>query len=325
MKIIVDAMGGDNAPEEIVKGSMMAVERLGVEIILVGDKSSIERHLTNNKSIDILHTTEVIKNDDDPVTSIRSKSDSSMVVGLKMLSEGKGDAFVSAGNTGALVTGTTLIVKRIRGIRRVAMAPIIPTEKGSVILIDGGANVDCPPELLEQFALMGDIYAKAVLGVDKPRVGLLNNGSEEHKGNEAAKTAYGLISALPVNFVGNIEGRDVLLGAADVLVADGFTGNIFLKAIEGTALYFSKNLKCMLMKNIITKICALFLKGGISDFKKKFDYNEHGGAPVLGAKAAVIKAHGSSKDLAFCNAIRQAKKFHETKAVDSIMNLIKST
>lgn len=325
MKIIVDAMGGDNAPKEIVKGSMMAAQRLGVNIILTGDKSQIEKHLTNHENIEIVHTKEVIANEDDPVGSIRSKTDSSMVVGLKILAEGMGDAFVCAGNTGALITGTTLIVKRIKGIRRVAMAPIIPAEGGSVILIDGGANVDCSPELLEQFALMGSIYAQAVLGVENPRVGLLNNGTEEHKGNEATQSAYRLISRLPVNFIGNVEGRDVLYGMADVLVADGFTGNVFLKAIEGTALYFSKNLKDMLMKNILTKISALILKGGISEFKKKFDYNEHGGAPVLGAKGAVIKAHGSSNALAFYNAIRQAKKFHEANAINSITNLIKST
>lgn len=325
MKIIVDAMGGDNAPREIVKGSILAVEKLNAEIILVGDSKEIKKYLTNDKNIKIVHTTEKIAYDDDPVKSIRTKNDSSMVVGMKMLEQGEGDAFVSAGNSGALVTGSTLIVKRIKGIRRVAMAPIIPTSTGAAILIDGGANVDSTPELLEQFAIMGNAYAKSVLEVENPKVGLLSNGTEENKGNETVLEAYKLISSLSLNFVGNVEARDVLDGAADVLVADGFVGNILLKSIEGTALYFAKNLKSMFTRNILTKICALFLKKSINDFKKKFDYNEHGGAPILGTKSVVIKAHGSSESLAFCNAIRQAKKFYETNAIESITNLIKNT
>ncbi|OQB15776.1 MAG: Phosphate acyltransferase [Firmicutes bacterium ADurb.Bin193] len=321
MKIIVDAMGGDNAPAEIVKGCMLAVQNLGVEIILTGDEEKIKKHLTDDKNITIVQASEVITYEDS-VNVVRQKTDSSMVVGLNLLAKGEGDAFVSAGNSGALIAGATLIVKRIKGIRRVALAPIIPTNGKSTILIDCGANVDCTPELLEQFAIMGNAYSKAVLGVENPRVGLLSNGTEEHKGNEKTRAAYGLISALPLNFVGNIEARDILDGVVDVLVADGFEGNILLKAIEGTALYFSKNLKEMFMKNIITKLCGLMLKGGLSGLKKKFDYNEHGGAPVLGACGAVIKAHGSSKALALSNAIRQAKKFYEAKAIESITNLV---
>jgi glycerol-3-phosphate acyltransferase PlsX len=311
-------MGGDHAPGEIVKGSMLAARRLGVTIVLVGDSGAIGRHLTDSTNITVTHTDEVISYDDDPVKAVREKSGSSMVTGLKLLAEGEGGAFVSAGNSGALVTGTTLIVKRIKGIRRIVMAPLIPADSGAVVLLDGGANTDCAPEMLAQFAVMGDVYAKAVLGIESPRVGLLNNGAEAHKGNAAAREAYRLIAELPIRFAGNVEARDVLSGAADVLVADGFAGNILLKAIEGTALYFSKNLKSMLTKNTATKLSALFLKKGIAEFKKKFDYNEHGGAPLLGAAGVVIKAHGSSKADAFYNAIRQAERFARGGAVEEL-------
>jgi len=326
LRIIVDAMGGDNAPAEIVKGSILAAKDFDIEIIFVGDKPEIEKHLNgSSKNISIIHTTEVITCEDEPTTSIRTKKDSSMVVGMKLLAEGGGDAFVSAGSTGAIITGATLIVKRIKGIRRVALAPLIPANGKSTLLIDCGANADCTPEFLEQFAIMGNAYAKAVLNVQNPKIALLNNGDEETKGNELAKNSYQAIKALPLNFVGNIEARDVLNGNVDVIVTDGFSGNILLKSIEGTAMYFSKNLKEMLTKNIVTKLCAVLLSGGIKDFKKKFDYNEHGGAPILGADGVVIKAHGSSGSLAFYNAIRQAKKFAETKVILSIKDIIQKT
>ena len=323
MKIIVDAMGGDNAPEEIVKASIEATKKLDVEVVLVGDISAIEKCLNGyTEKITVVHTTEIITCEDDPATSIRTKKDSSIVVGMQMLADGKGDAFVSAGSSGALVSGATLVVKRIKGIRRVAMAPLLPTNGKPTLLIDGGANADCTPEFLEQFAIMGSAYAKAVLGVEHPKVGLLNNGLEETKGNELVRQSYNLISLLPLNFVGNVEARDIPQGIVDVLVADGFSGNIFLKTMEGTAIYFSKNLKAILTKSILTKFCALLLSGGISALRKKFDYNEHGGAPILGANGVVIKAHGSSNSLAFFNAIRQAKKFTETNVIDAIKNSI---
>ncbi|MCK9478360.1 MAG: phosphate acyltransferase PlsX [Firmicutes bacterium] len=325
MKIIVDAMGGDNAPKAAAEGSMLAVKKLGVEIILTGKKEQIKRYLTDDKNIAVVETSQMITNDDEPAKAVRAKPDSSMLKGLAMVAAQEGDAFVSAGNTGALVAGATLIVKRIKGIRRVALAPIIPAGGRPVILIDGGANVDCTPEMLGQFGIMGSIYSSAVFGVEKPAVGLLNNGTEHSKGNKAAAEAYELLSELPINFAGNIEGRDVLSGKVDVLVADGFVGNILLKSIEGTALYFASNLKQMLTKNIATKISAVILKGGLSEFKKKFDYNEHGGAPVLGANAAIIKAHGSSKEVAFYNAIRQAKSFCEAEAIKAITNLVKNS
>ncbi|NLB81182.1 MAG: phosphate acyltransferase PlsX [Clostridiaceae bacterium] len=323
MRIIVDAMGGDNAPQMTVRGCMLAVEKYNLEITLVGNSEQIKQHLTNERNIKIVHSTQVVSYDDEPTKVMRTKPKSSMLVGLSMLAAGEGDAFVSAGNTGALVTGTTLIVKRIKGIRRIAIAPIIPVKGGAAILVDGGANVDCTAQMLCQFAMMGSIYAEAVLNVNNPTVGLLNNGTEAHKGNKAAVEAYEMLrELLPVNFMGNIEARDIFSGKANVLVADGFTGNILLKAIEGTALYFSKNLKDMLTKSFLTKISALILKNGISDFKKKFDYNEHGGAPLLGANGAVIKAHGSSGEVAFCNAIRQAKSFFETDAVNIITDAV---
>lgn len=319
MNIIVDAMGGDNAPGAIVSGSVAAANKYGVKITLVGDESQIKKHLAgDNSNIKIVHAKDVITQDDDPIKAVREKTESSLVKGLQMLSDNEGDVFVSAGNTGALVTGTTLIIKRIKGIRRVALAPIIPADKCPTILVDGGANVDCSPEMLQQFALMGNVYAKTVLKAENPRVGLLNIGTEEHKGNEATVQTYGLLSQMPLNFIGNVEAREVLNGAADVLVADGFVGNMLIKSVEGTALYFAKNLKEMLTESLMTKICALMLKKGIGNFKKKFDYNEHGGAPVLGARAPVIKAHGSSGEVAFCNAIRQAISFCKADAVNLI-------
>ncbi|MBO7208751.1 MAG: phosphate acyltransferase PlsX [Clostridia bacterium] len=316
MKIIVDAMGGDNAPGEVVKGALMAVEKLGVEVILVGDKNKIE--MPQNDKISLVHTEEVIDCDDDPVNSIRTKKDSSIVVGLKMLSEKQGDAFVSAGSTGAVISGATLIVKRIKGIRRAALGAIIPTKKGYTLLMDGGANADCTEEFLQQFAIMGNAYAKALMGVDNPKIGLLNNGVEETKGNEMSKKAYVLLKETDINFIGNIEAREVLNGVTDVLVTDGFSGNVFIKTTEGTAKFFAGLIKEMLTKNILTKICALILSKGIKHIKDVLNSDKFGGAPVLGVNGVVIKAHGSSKAEAFYNAIRQASEFAKKDVVGAI-------
>ncbi len=316
MKIIVDAMGGDNAPAEVVKGALLAVEKLGVEVILVGDKNKIEMPL--NDKISLVHTEEVIDCDDDPVNSIRTKKDSSIVVGLKMLSEKQGDAFVSAGSTGAVISGATLIVKRIKGIRRAALGAIIPTKKGYTLLMDGGANADCTEDFLQQFAIMGNAYAKALMGVDNPKIGLLNNGVEETKGNEMSKKAYALLKETDINFIGNIEAREVLNGVTDVLVTDGFSGNVFIKTTEGTAKFFSGLIKEMLTKNILTKICALILSKGIKNIKDILNSDKFGGAPVLGVNGVVIKAHGSSKAEAFYNAIRQASEFAKKDVVGAI-------
>ncbi len=316
MKIIVDAMGGDNAPAEVVKGALLAVEKLGVEVILVGDKNKIEMPL--NDKISLVHTEEVIDCDDDPVNSIRTKKDSSIVVGLKMLSEKQGDAFVSAGSTGAVISGATLIVKRIKGIRRAALGAIIPTKKGYTLLMDGGANADCTEDFLQQFAIMGNAYAKALMGVDNPKIGLLNNGVEETKGNEMSKKAYALLKETDINFIGNIEAREILNGVTDVLVTDGFSGNVFIKTTEGTAKFFSGLIKEMLTKNILTKICALILAKGIKNIKDILNSDKFGGAPVLGVNGVVIKAHGSSKAEAFYNAIRQASEFAKKDVVGAI-------
>ena len=319
MKIIVDAMGGDNAPEAIVKGSVMAAEKLGVEVVLVGDEAQIKSHLSGSgKNISIVHTTQVITCDDDPVKSIRSQKDSSVVVGMKMTADGQGDAFVSAGSTGAVISGATLIIKRIKGIRRVALAPILPSKGSPTLLIDCGANADCTVDFLTQFAVMGRAYAKAFMGVAEPKIGLLNNGAEASKGSELAKDAYKALDEMPINFIGNIEAREALNGVTDVLVTDGFTGNILLKSIEGTAKFMSVLMKEMFTKNIITKICAIILSKEIKNFKNNFSQDEYGGAPVLGASKVVIKAHGSAEEYAFYNAIRQAKVCVEQNLIAAI-------
>ncbi len=317
MKIIVDAMGGDNAPGAVIDGAVMAVQKLtDIEVILVGDTTKFS--VPENEKITVVHTTEVIDCNDDPAHSIRTKKDSSLVVGLKMLAQGEADAFVSAGSTGAIISGATLIVKRIKGIRRAAIGSVLPTKTGCTLLMDCGANADCTEEFLQQFAIMGNAYAKAMMGVDNPRIALLNNGVEETKGSQVVKNSYGLLKEMPINFIGNVEAKEVLNGVTDVLVADGFSGNVMLKTIEGTAKYFSGELKSMLTKNILTKLCALILSGGIKKLKEAFNADKHGGAPVLGVNGVVIKAHGSSNKDAFYNAIRQAKRFAEEKVVKNI-------
>ncbi len=317
MKIIVDAMGGDNAPGAVIDGAVMAVQKLtDIEVILVGDTTKFS--VPENEKITVVHTTEVIDCNDDPAHSIRTKKDSSLVVGLKMLAQGEADAFVSAGSTGAIISGATLIVKRIKGIRRAAIGSVLPTKTGCTLLMDCGANADCTEEFLQQFAIMGNAYAKAMMGVDNPRIALLNNGVEETKGSQVVKNSYGLLKEMPINFIGNVEAKEALNGVTDVLVADGFSGNVMLKTIEGTAKYFSGELKSMLTKNILTKLCALILSGGIKNLKEAFNAEKHGGAPVLGVNGVVIKAHGSSKANAFYNAIRQAKRFAEEKVVKNI-------
>lgn len=320
--VVVDAMGGDNAPQAIVEGAIKAAEELGVKITLVGKEDLITPYLTsyNGDKIEVLNAEDVISNNDDPAMAVRRKKDSSIVVGMNLVAAGKGDAFVSAGSTGAVVSGATLIVKRIDGVRRVAIGSVFPTPLKPTLVLDCGANADCTPEFLQQFAIMGNEYMKSVYGIEKPTVGLLNNGAEEHKGSNLYKETHQLLKTMNINFIGNIEARDVFECKADVVVADGFAGNIFLKTTEGTAGFFSKKMKNLFMKNVKTKICALLLKKGIKEFKSSFDYTEHGGAPVLGSKKVVIKAHGSSNAKAFYNAIRQAKHFYENGVIESINN-----
>lgn len=311
MNIIVDAFGGDNSPDEVIKGCAMAVEKLGVNITLSGDeqkiKQSAEKNNVSLNGMEILHADSVIDIHEEPTEIIKGRSDCSMAVGLKALSEDKGDAFVSAGSTGALVVGATFIAKRIKGIKRPALAPILPTAKGHLMLIDGGANVDCRPEMLVQFAIMGSAYMQQVKGVKSPKVGLVNVGAEDTKGRDTEIEAYKLLSSSPVNFGGNIEAREIPKGEFDVVVSDGFTGNVVLKLYEGMGSFFAHQMKDMLTDGLKSKLAGLLILDKVKEFKKKFDYAEEGGAVLMGISKPVIKAHGSSDAKAFYNAIRQAK------------------
>lgn len=317
MKIILDAMGGDNAPQAPVLGAIEAVKRYNADIILVGRGQEILEVLKKNgldtlpEGVEIAHADDVVDMHDDPATVIHKRKNSSMIIGLKMLADGKGDAFVSAGSTGALLTGATLLVKRVRGIRRAAMAPAMPTKAGTkVIICDCGANAECTPEFLLQFGLVASAYSKFTLGVENPRVGLLNIGSEDSKGTQLQKDAYALLKDASdrglLNFTGNVEARDVPLGAVDVVGCDGFSGNILIKSIEGTAMFMGSMLKRMFKKNLGSKLGYLLCKSGVQDMMKLLDYREIGGTQFLGIKKPVIKAHGSSDALAFRNAVKQA-------------------
>lgn len=317
MRIIVDAMGGDNAPKAIVKGAVAAAEKYNAEVVLCGKGEEILRALHDlgikdlPKGVEIAHASETIEMEDDPATAMRAKPDSSMVVGLRMLKEGKGDAFVSAGSTGALLACATFIVRRIGGIRRAALSPVIPTAapKGTV-LVDCGATAECTPEYLVQFAYMGNFYAKSLLGIDRPRVGLLNIGTEETKGLDLQRDTYVLLKQAAekgdINFIGNIEPKEVALGGCDVVVSDGYSGNIFLKSIEGYGTLLLKEMKAMLTKSTKSKLAALMLKDGLNEFKEKYSPSNVGGTALLGISKPVIKAHGSSDDTAILNAIGQA-------------------
>lgn len=326
MRIIVDAMGGDKGPEVTVKGCVDALKEVDIEIVLVGKEEIIKEQLDklgyNGNNISIVNADDVITNDDKPVMAIRRKKNSSMVVGLKMIKDKEGDAFISAGNTGALLTGGLLVVGRIKGIERAALAPVYPTKRGISLLVDAGANADCKPKYLQQFALMGSIYAEKVLNKKNPKVGLVNIGVEKGKGNELTKESFELLSkSSQINFYGNVEARDIPEGLVDVLVCDGFVGNVILKLTEGLAFSIFSALKEEFLKNPITKLGALLLKPGLRSFKSKLDYTEYGGAPLLGVKGGVIKAHGSSDAKAIKNAIRQAKAFVE----NDVLRLIKES
>lgn len=317
MKIILDAMGGDLAPEAPVQGAIEAAKAYGVEIVLVGRGEEILEVLKKQgienlpAGMEIANADDVVDMHDDPASVIHKRKNSSMVVGLKMLADGKGDAFVSSGSTGALLTGATLLVKRVKGIRRAAMAPAVPTKAGSkVVICDCGANAECTPEFLLQFGLVGSAYVRNVLGVAQPRVGLLNIGTEDSKGTSLQKEAYALLQSAHekglIHFVGNVEARAVPLGEVDVVVCDGFSGNVLLKSIEGTAMFMGSMLKRMFKKNLFSKIGYLLCKSGVGEIAKLLDYREIGGTQFLGIKKPVIKAHGSSDALAFRNAVKQA-------------------
>lgn len=314
MKVIVDAMGGDNAPKEIIKGSIDAVIESDIELILVGKEDLIYKELEqydyDKEKVEIIKASDIITNDDDPATAIRRKKDSSMVVGLNALKEGKGDAFISAGNTGAILAGGLFIVKRIAGIERAALTSIYPTLHGNALLVDAGANVDCKPEYLKQFALMGSIYMENIMEIKNPKVGLINIGVEKTKGNALTKEAYDLLEASDVNFIGNIEGRDIPQGVANVIVADGFVGNVVLKLTEGMASAIFSKLKDAFMTNTKTKVSAMLIKPQIQELKSMMDYREYGSAPLLGVSKPVFKAHGSSDAYAFKNGIKLLTNFH---------------
>ena len=312
MKIILDMMGGDNAPLSNLEGAAQAVKEYGVEIIGLGDeaacrKAAAEKNISLD-GIQLVNCTENIEMCDEPARAVRTKKDSSIVVGLNMLKEGKGDAFVSAGSTGALHVGASLIVRTLRGVKRPALATIIPAKNKAYMLLDSGANVECRPEMLAAFAVMGSCYMARVEGRKNPTVALANNGAEESKGTPVLREAHQLLKTTPgINFVGNVEPRDVPSGDVDVVVCDGFTGNVILKLTEGVAKMILGMLKEMFMSNLGSKLAYLLLRSGVADLKKKMDSEEYGGAPFLGARQPVIKAHGSSKAKAIKNAIRQAK------------------
>ena len=317
MKIILDAMGGDHAPEAPVLGAIEAAKLYQAQITLVGKGEEIlgvmRSHGINDlpDGMEIANADDVVDMHDDPASIIHKRKNSSMVVGLKMLADGQGDAFISAGSTGALLTGATLLVKRVKGIRRAAMGPAMPNKAGGkTVILDCGANAECTPEFLLQSGLVGSLYAKKYLGIENPKIGLLNIGTEDSKGTPLQKEAYGLLTDASnqglLNFVGNVEARDVPLGAVDVVVCDGFSGNVLLKSIEGTASFMGSLVSKMFKKNIFSKLAALLCMKDIKALKKLLDYREIGGTQFLGIRKPVIKAHGSSDVLAFRNAVRQA-------------------
>ncbi len=328
MRIIVDAMGGDNAPTAPVKGALEAVAEYGVEVILVGRGEEILNVLRENgigdlpAGLEIAHADQVVEMCDNPATAFKEKKDSSLTVGLNLLKDGTGNAFVSAGSTGALLSAATLMIKRVKGIRRAALAPIVPTGKGGAILIDCGANVECTPEYLLQFAFMGTYYAERILGCPEPRVGLLNIGTEESKGTQLQREAYVLLKKADaegrLHFAGNVEAREAVEGSVEVIVADGYSGNIFLKTMEGTGLFLAREIKNMFKKNLFTKLAALLVKDGIRNFKKIMDSGEVGGTALLGISKPVIKAHGSSDAYAIKNAIHQAMQFADCGMIENI-------
>ena len=316
MRIIIDAMGGDYAPDEIVKGALDAAEKTGVEILLCGRGEDILRVIDRMglgdlpRGVEIVNASEVIDVEDDPSTAVRVKKDSSLTVALNLLRDGRGDALVSAGSTGAILSGATLLVKRVRGIRRAALVLYLPNSANGFFLIDCGANAECTPEYLLQFAFMGSYYAQDTLKLEAPRIGLLNNGSEATKGTPLQLEAYALIDKACqdgfLNFIGNVEAKEVMKGACDVLVCDGFSGNVLLKSLEGMASLMMSELKDIYTRNLKTKLSALLIKRYVSELRVKMNPDTIGGTIMLGISKPVIKAHGSSKADAIVNAIRQA-------------------
>ncbi|MCL2633880.1 MAG: phosphate acyltransferase PlsX [Oscillospiraceae bacterium] len=338
MKIVIDGFGGDNSPDEVIKGCVWAVEEFNPQIIITGDEKILKSRFSalglSYKNITIENADGVIQVEDNPLDIRSSKAGTSMGVGFSLVKSGEAQAFVSAGSTAALMTGGSVVIGRIKGIKRPALAPIMPgvppeaspASPGSsfhYLLLDGGANLECRPDMLVQFAIMGSIYAEKTMGVTNPRIGLLNIGTEEEKGRALELETHALLKNAPINFIGNVEARDVPLGVCDVVVTDGFTGNIYLKAVEGMGAFMKRSLKDLFTKNGATKVGYLLAKGGVKDISRKADYREIGGSPLLGTAKPVIKAHGSSDAKAFKNAIKQAVKFVESNAIEEIQKAIK--
>ena len=327
MRIIVDAMGGDNAPESAVIGGALAAKEYGEQVVLVGQPDTVaeilkKRGMQDTNGLTIMPASDLVDMHDDPATVLRKKPDSSMAVAFKLLKAGEGDALVSAGNTGALLTGATLYGGRIKGIRRGALAPVMPCSGGQVMLCDAGANTECTAEMLLQFAFLGSLYAEKINGVKNPRVGLVNNGTEDTKGDPLRKETYALLQKAGdegrLNFVGNVEGSMAPLGACDVAVCDGFTGNVMLKTIEGVAKFMAGQIKGVFTRNTATKLGYLACKKGLDEFRDLFNQDKIGGAPFLGIAKPVIKAHGSSNEIAVMNAVRQAIAYTKSGMIHEV-------
>lgn len=329
MKIGIDAMGGDNAPMEIVKGAVESLKVIESEIVLIGKENLInielEKYDFDKSRITIHNAEEVITNEDKPVNGLKKKKDSSMVVGFKLLKDNEIDGFISAGNTGALLAGGLLKVGRIKGIDRPAIASAYPTLNGLATMVDAGANADCKPRNLLEFGIMGSIYTKSVYGKKEPKVGLVNIGGEKGKGNALVQESYGLLEKADLNFIGNVEGREIPEGVCDVIVCDGFTGNVILKLTEGVAKSFGKLLKTQITKGFFRKIGAIILSGGFNDLKKEMDYREYGGAPILGVNRPLVKAHGSSDALAIKNAVKYCEIYSKSDVIERITNQVKKS
>lgn len=329
MKIVIDGFGGDNAPDEVLKGAAMAVEKLGIEVAVTGDLSVLNERMKalniSENGIELAAAEGVITTEDNPLSVAKQKSGTSMGVAFSMLATGKADAAISAGSTAAIVVGGSAVAKRIKGVKKAALVPIMPCVGGrKYCVLDGGANINCTADMLRQFAVMGSCFMQTTMGVSNPRVGLLNIGTEDEKGRELEHETKALLEKTPVNFVGYVEARDVPLGAVDVLIADGFTGNVYLKACEGMGILMKNALKSMFFANLKTKIGALCVKKQITDFMMQMDYKEIGGSPLLGTAKPVFKAHGSSDAKAFFGAFRQAKLFVENNTIKEMTEAIET-
>lgn len=326
MRIAIDVMGGDHAPVETVKGAVEALDQVTATMVLIGDEEKINKELSkynyDKSRVEIIHTTEVVENEDKPVIAIKRKKDASMVVGFDKVRKGEIDALISAGNTGALLAGGLLRVGRIKGVDRPAITTVFPTFNGEFVMADVGANAECKPRNLLEFGIMGSIYAENVLGIKNPTVGIINIGTEEGKGTPLVTEAYQLLKESNLNFIGNVEARDIPEKKADVLVCDGFTGNVILKLTEGVAKSFMGEMKKIFMSGFLSKLAALTIKGKFKGLKKDMDYTEYGGAPLLGVKAPIVKAHGSSNSKAFMNAIRYAEKYVSNDIIEKISSQV---